>query len=80
MAQAFHSIGIREGTEIQLPQDLDALIIETHTGEICLDLARPDDGVILARRVPNDMRQDCGAGLFLSPLPSGRLALEVIQG
>lgn len=67
--------GTRDGAEVALPQDLDAIVITTAKGHIYIDLAEQTDNMVLVRA----MAEDGGRGrLITSPMSSGRLALGVV--
>ena len=74
MAEDLKLIGVRDGEEIALPGDLDALAIETATGLIYIDLLGPVPNAVLMRGI------DRGGGrarLITSPMESGRLLVGV---
>jgi hypothetical protein len=66
--------GMRHGEEVSLPQDLDAIAIETYEGTIYIDLAEQIENHVLVRGI----RVDGRAGqVELSKLNSGRLAMGI---
>jgi hypothetical protein len=68
--------GARDGESVQLPQNLDALLIETSTGSIYIDLGEQVPGMVLIRGVDESGGR---ARLIASPMESGRLAVGVIK-
>lgn len=67
--------GVRDGREVQLPADLDAIVISTGIGDIYIDLAGQVRDTVLVRASIGDPK----ARLVLSPMDHGRLALGVIK-
>lgn len=74
MAQALKLIGVRDGEEIALPSDLDALAIETDTGVIYIDLGGQVPNCVLVRGTDRDGGR---VRLIASPMESGRLLIGV---
>ena len=71
----FKISGARDGKEVPLPQDLDAIYIQTTTGSIYIDLGSPIPDMVLIRPSAGDGGQ---ARLILSPM-EGRMAVGVIK-
>jgi hypothetical protein len=67
-------VGVRDGNEVKLPQDLDAMVIETPTGGIYIDLSGPVPGCVLMRASVGDGKR---VRLIFSP-EHGRTAVGVI--
>jgi hypothetical protein len=67
--------GVRDGTAVQLPPDLDAIVISTSIGDIYIDLEGQVKDMVLMRASISDPR----LRLLLSPMDSGRLAVGVIK-
>jgi hypothetical protein len=70
--------GVRNGEQVLLPQDLDAIRITTQQGTIHIDLAGQVQNMVLMRASP-DVRSTDVIRLILSPMDSGRLAVGVIR-
>jgi hypothetical protein len=71
--------GARDGRAVDLPQDLDAIVIQTEHGGIYIDLTAPVPGMVLLRASVAD--QAAGGRqrrLILSPMDGARLAVGVI--
>ena len=67
--------GVRDGTAVPLPTDLDAITISTRIGDIWIDLHGVVQDMVLVRASINDPM----ARLILSPMDSARLAVGVIK-
>ncbi len=67
--------GAIDGKEVELPADLDAIIIETRIGGIYIDLNGPVPDMVLVRTVARDWGN---TRLILSPMTE-RMAMGVIR-
>lgn len=70
---------VRDGKEVEIPQDLEALVIETSKGGVYIDLAGPVPDMVLVRATHLDNNGAGDVRLILSPMSSGRMALGVIN-
>jgi hypothetical protein len=78
MAKTLRVSGARDGAEVKLPNDLDAIDIATEIGVIHIDLGQQVPNMVLMR----SSEHDGGPGkarLILSPMDSGRIAVGVIK-
>jgi hypothetical protein len=66
--------GAKDGREVELPQDLDAITIQTGIGTIYIDISGPVPDMILLRTSAADV----ATRLILSPM-DGRMAIGVIK-
>lgn len=71
--------GARDGQEVALPAGLDALMIETPTGAIYIDLRGQVPGMVLMRASVGDGERAGPKRLIMSPMDSGRVAVGVVQ-
>lgn len=70
--------GARDGNEVPLPDDLDAIDIATEIGVIHIDLGQQVPNMVLVRA----SEHEGGPGrtrLIMSPMDSGRIAVGVIK-
>jgi len=74
MSNEFRLVGVRDGKEVEMPTGLDAMVIETPTGGIYIDLCGPVPGCVLMRASVGDGRR---VRLIFSP-EHGRVAVGVI--
>lgn len=74
MQDGFKLVGVNDGNEVKMPQNLDALVIETPTGGIYIDLSGPVPGCVLMRASVGDGKR---VRLIFSP-EQGRVAVGVI--
>lgn len=68
--------GARDGKPVELPQDLDALVIETSKGAIYIDLGEVVPDMVMMR---TSVSAGPGARLVFTPM-DGRVAVGVIKG
>lgn len=70
--------GYRDGHEIPLPANLDAIGIETPNGVVYIELAEQISQMVLVRAVSAESLAD-SMRLILSPMQSGRIAIGCIK-
>ena len=78
MLKSLRVVGARDGNEVQLAAELDAIGIVTEIGVIHIDLRQQVPNMILMR----SSAHEGGPGntkLILSPMDSGRIAVGVIK-
>lgn len=78
MPKPLRVIGIRDGSAMDLPTNLDAIAVTTEIGVIYIDLGQQVPNMVLMR----SSEHAGGPGktrLILSPMDSGRLAVGVIK-
>ena len=71
--------GARDGRAVELPQDLDALVIGLEQGGLYVDLAGQVPGMVLIRAVVGAGEQPAPTRLILSPMDGSRIAVGVIK-
>lgn len=71
--------GARDGRKVDLPQDLDAIVIELEHGSLYVDLAGHVPGTVLMRASVGEHERSGPTRLILSPMESGRVAVGVIR-
>jgi hypothetical protein len=79
MAKQMKISGARDGKSVELPQDLDAIVIDLEYGAIYIDLAGQVPGTVLMRASVGDYERTGPTRLILSPMDSGRIAVGVIK-
>jgi hypothetical protein len=79
MAKPIKVSGARDGSEVELPQDLDAIVIQLEHGSLYIDLAGQVPGTVLMRASVGDYERIGPTRLILSPMDSGRMAVGVIK-
>lgn len=79
MAKPVRISGARDGKTVELPQDLDALVIELEHGSLYIDLAGQLPGTVLMRTAIGDRERTGPTRLILSPVGSERIAVGVIK-
>jgi len=70
--------GYRDGHEVTLPDNLDAIGVETPNGVVYIELAEQVGQMVLVRAVSSGP-QVGAARLILSPMQSGRIAIGCIK-
>ena len=78
MPKPLRVVGARDGNEVSLPADLDAIGIVTEIGVIHIDLHQKLPNMVLMR----SSSHEGGPGntrLILSPMESARIAVGVIK-
>jgi len=71
--------GARDGRAVELPQDLDALVIALDHGGLYIDLGAQVPGMVLLRPTVGAGERPAPTRLILSPMGSGRVAVGVIE-
>ena len=71
--------GARDGAKVDLPQDLDAIVIDLEHGSLYIDLAGQVPGTVLMRASVGEYERTGPTRLILSPMESGRIAVGVIK-
>ena len=71
--------GARDGKAVELPQNLDALVIDLEHGSLYVDLAGQVPGMVLVRASVGEYERTGPTRLILSPMESGRIAVGVIR-
>lgn len=79
MAKPIRISGARDGESMELPQDLDALVIELEHGSLYIDLAGQVTGMVLMRAAVGEHERTGPTRLILSPMESWRIAVGVIE-
>jgi hypothetical protein len=79
MARPIRVSGARDGKGVELPQDLDAIVIELEHGAVYIDLAGQVPGMVLMRASVGAYERTGPTRLILSPMDSGRMAVGVIK-
>ena len=71
--------GARDGVLVELPQGLDAIVIELEHGALYIDLAGQVPGTVLMRASVGEYSRTGPTRLILSPMNFGRIAVGVIK-
>ena len=71
--------GNKDGRDVPVPQDLDAIVIETSKGGILIDLGGQIPDMVMLRATWTEVEQRGDVRLILSPMASGRMAVGVIR-
>ena len=79
MAKAVIIAGARDGANVELPQDLDAIVIHLEHGSLYIDLAGQVPGTVLMRASVGEYERTGPTRLILSPMESGRISVGVIK-
>jgi hypothetical protein len=79
MTKSIKLSGARDGKAVELPQDLEALVIDLDHGSLYIDLAGQVPGMVLMRASIGEYEQRGPTRLILSPMDSGRIAVGVVR-
>jgi hypothetical protein len=79
MANKIKISGARDGREVELPQDLDAIYIHLEHGSLYIDLAGQVPGTVLMRASVADWQEQGPRRLIFSPMDAQRMSVGVIK-
>jgi hypothetical protein len=79
MARQVKISGARDGKSVELPQDLDVIVIDLEHGTFQIDLAGQVLGTVLMRAAVGDFPRTGPTRLILSPMESGLIAVGVVK-
>lgn len=71
--------GARDGRALELPQDLDALVVALALGGLYIDLAGQVPGMVLIRATVAADDLPAPTRLIFCPMDGGRVAVGVIR-